>query len=515
MPEIDLSLLARDGDVAASRVATGVLPPRMRWKTRILLPGIIVLATTALVGLAASDALWPATLVRVVPVLVMTDLEAQPAGQVVVQAPGWVEADPFPVGVSALADGVVEEMLVLEGERVERGQVVARLIADDARVAMSHAEAALAERRAELASARARLEEARRNWDHPIELTRKLCTAEARLAEARAALDRWPAELAREQAHATYLKADYERVASLHERGQASDIELIQSRQAYEARRAQVEATRRRQPMLQARIHNLEAEVQAASDDLRLRIADAAALAEAQAAVARTESAVAVAEARHDEADLRLSRMEVRSPADGVVMTRLAEPGTKVMRQMDDPYSAQIVRLYDPRNLQVRVDVPLVEAARVGVGQPAEVIVDVLPNRVFAGELIRIVHEADVQKNTLQVKVAIRDPSPELKPEMLARARFLGQPKAGDTAGRESTEQLLIPEAALSRQDGGSFVWLADQVDNVARRRTVTTGGAAREGWVIVNEGLRPGDRVIVEPPAGLSNGHRIRLLEE
>lgn len=517
MTHSDLSLLARGAarGSMASAPRAGVPPPRPRWRTRVALPGAILLATAALLIVAASDTLRPVTSVRVVPVLVKTDVKAKPAGAVLVQAPGWVEADPFATAVSALADGVVEEVLVLEGQQVQRDQVVARLVADDAHIALNEADAVLAERQAGLAAARATFEEAQRNWDYPIELTRILQTAEARLAEKHAELGRWPSELAREKAHAVYLQAEYERTAPLHENGQASDIELTYARQAYEAQRAEVEAMRRREPILEAQVEGLEAEVRAAEDNLQLRIADTRALAEAKAAVQRAEAAVASAQARNDEAALRLERMEVRSPAGGIVMTRLVEPGSKLMLNMDNPRSAQVVRLYDPQRLQVRVDVPLVDAAKVGVGQPAEVIVDVLPNHVFHGQVTRVVHEADVQKNTLQVKVGIEDPSPEIKPEMLARARFLSRPDA-DAAEREAAmQQLFVPRIAVFESEGRSSVWLADQAANVARRVAVTPGRVVLGDWLSVSDGLQPGDRVVVDPPADLAHGQRIRLLED
>jgi len=441
--------------------------------------------------------------------------EAPLAGSVVVQAPGWVEADPFPIAVSALADGVVEDVLVLEGARVERDQVVARLVADEARIALEEAESALMQRQAALASARAGLEEARGNWEHPIELRRKLQTAEAELAEKQAALARWPSELARAEAHAVYLQADYERIVPLHEVGQASEIELIRARQAHEAQRAEVEAVRRREPILKAQIQSLEAEVRAARDNLRLRIADTRALAEAEAAVRRTEAGVASAQARREDAALRLERMEVRSPAGGVVMTRLVEPGSKLMLNADNPRSAHVVRLYDPQQLQVRVDIPLIDAAKVGLDQPAEVIVDVLPDRVFRGHLTRIVHEADVQKNTLQVKVAIENPSHEIKPEMLARARFLSMSEVDAVKAGTTAQQLFVPRSAVLESGGRSFVWLADQVDNIARRRAVTPGRATVDDWIAISAGVEPGDRVIVDAPAELADGQRIRLLEE
>ncbi|MCP4594253.1 MAG: efflux RND transporter periplasmic adaptor subunit [bacterium] len=517
MTDSDLSPLVRDGgrESPAPHPKTEIPRPRMRLKTRIVIPGVVLLATVGLLGSAASDALRPATAVRVVPALVKTDAKAQPTGTVVVQAPGWVEPDPFPTAVSALADGVVEEVLVLEGGRVERGQIVARLVAEDARIALNHADAVLAERRAVRASAQAALEEAQCNWTHPIELTRKLRTAEARLAERRAELARWPSELAREDARAVHLRAEYERIAPLYEGGESSNIELIRARQAHEAQRAEVESVRRRQPILQAQVRSIEAEVIAAKDDLRLRILDTRALTETSAGVDRAEAAVGTAQALLDAAALRMERMEVRAAAGGVVMTRLVEPGSKLMLNMDNPRSAQVLRLYDPAKLQVRVDIPLVDAAKVGVGQPAEVIVDVLPDRSFRGWVTRVVHEADVQKNTLQVKVAIESPSPEIKPEMLARARFLAMPDADAVEDAVVAQRLFVPRTAVRKEQGQAFVWLADQVDKLARRRSVTLGRVVLEDWVAVVDGLQPGDRVIVNAPPGLEDSQRIRLLED
>ncbi|HRS28177.1 MAG TPA: hemolysin D, partial [Phycisphaerae bacterium] len=157
-------------DPEAPRSGAGVPVPKARWKTRVLLPGAILCITAATLLMTAWRALWPATPVRVAPVVLKTGV--QPAGKVIVQAPGWVEADPFPTAVTALADGVVAEVLVLEGQRVEPNQVVARLIADEARLALAKAESALHAAAADVAAAQAELKAAQREWDNPIELTR-------------------------------------------------------------------------------------------------------------------------------------------------------------------------------------------------------------------------------------------------------------------------------------------------------------------------------------------------------
>jgi multidrug efflux pump subunit AcrA (membrane-fusion protein) len=169
--------------------------------------------------------------------------------------------------------------------------------------------------------------------------------------------------------------------------------------------------------------------------------------------------------------------------------------------------------VYDPRKLQVRVDVPLVDAAKVGVGQAAEVVVDVLPDRVFHGHVTRIVNEADIQKNTLQVKVAIADPSPEVKPEMLARARFLA---AARPAATGVEQRVFAPEALMQRgANGQARVWVADQGRNVAVSRAVAVGRGRVNDWIEVEEGLQPGDRLIADPPMGLADGDRINIIGE
>jgi len=492
---------------------TNIPQPRRRWLLRLGVPLVFLLGVSALMASSIKEAFWPPISVRVAPVIAKRNVEAAPTGGVIVQAPGWVEADPFPTAVSALTDGVVADVLVLEGERVNKDQVVARLIDDDAKLGLERAASVLAEKEAALAAAEALRDEAQDNWDHPVELIRKRDMAAAMLAEKQAELDRWPAELAREEARLVYLKAEYERVAPLAQGGHASSIEVLRVKQDYEAQKSEVDVVRGQKPVLEAQIQGLQAELDAAAHDLQLRIEDTRALAEAKAALRNAQAAVRTATAQRDEAALRLRRTDIRAPVAGIVMMRLVEPGSKLMLNSDRPQSAHVLRLYDPERLQVRVDIPLVEAAKVGVGQPAEVIVDVLPERVFQGRLSRVVHEADVQKNTLQVKVAIENPSPELKPEMLARARFLAINDPTDADTNDAT-RLFVPELALVKGDSQTQVWVVNQADSTARLQVVELGTTKLEGNIEITNGLRSGDRVIIDPPLDLKIGDRIEPRE-
>lgn len=505
----------RPGDGTAGSASVSAIPPqRRRVFARIVVPAVLLGSAVLLLLYSARAAVWPALEVRVVPVVMKAAEVGSGGAESMVQAPGWIEADPFAVIVSALTDGVVREVTVLEGQPVEAGQVVARLIDADAVLALARAEAELSARTAETQRAEVDLVAAQSTWDNPIERVRSVATAEAMLAESRAALDVWPAELAAAEARQAELKAEQVRVEKLHEKHQASDIEKVRTNQQYLAQEALVQGTRTRRGVLEAQVAAREAEVQSARENLRLRIPEKAALEQAKAEVERAKSATAQARAARDEAKLRLERTEVRSPVAGIVQARLVEPGSRVMLNANDPQSQFVLRVYDPAKMQVRVDVPLADSAKVGVGNRAEVMTEALPDRVFRGTVTRLVHEANIQKNTQQVKVAIENPVAELHPEMLTRVRiYASSPSTRPAAETGGGLAAYVPRAALTQIEGrNARAWIVDRVRNVATLRNITLGFGSSEGWVEVVDGLRPGDRVIVGNPAGLAEGTRVRI---
>lgn len=470
--------------------------PKARWATRLLVPTAVLLATGGLLAYAARDALQPRLEVYVA-AAIPKEIHAAPVpasnkaasgpteespadaplGPVAVQAPGWIEPAPYAVSVPALAEGVVKEVLVLEGENVQAGQVIARLIDDDARLALRAVDAMVAERNTDVARARA-----------------ALATAESQVEV--------------ERTTAAELRDEVTRKRELVAAGGLS------------------EGTFRR---MEIRLSGLEAKIATAEKMVN----------EARAALAQAESAHAAAHVQRDEAVLRLTRMEVRSPVPGVVLARLVEPGSRISMSGKGgdggPAAATmgaVVRVYDPARLQVRVDVPLAEAAKVSVGTQATVSTEVLADQTFSGVVSRVVHEANIQRNTVQFKVALAAPSPILKPEMLTRVKLHAPATAslrrpGTTAGVPASGgfdagdmTLLVPMAAVTAlaQDKGQ-VWVVDTSEGsaVARRRDITTMPSTDEGFTAVTSGLRLTDRVILDPPAppAITDGTRLKVLGE
>ncbi|MEW6529309.1 MAG: efflux RND transporter periplasmic adaptor subunit [Thermodesulfobacteriota bacterium] len=508
----DLAALARNRPSVDTEPA--VPRPRFNWTTRVLVPAAILGGFVVLFGATLYREMAPAVVVHAAPV-VLKSVQGPIAGAVTVQAAGWIEADPYKSYVTALADGVVRELLVLEGEPVKAGQVVVRLVDDDARLAVERAEAKVREHDASLSAMRAELAAAKTDWENPVERKRAVDVSAAQLAEAQATLEQLAAEIAMDESKLEHARSDYERRVGLHGSGSISDSEMVRFRTEFHSQKAKLEATRMRHAALNELIAKHQADLRAAREHMELRTEERRKLDRAQAAVLQEEALLNQAKTALAEAKLRLERMSICSPIDGVVMARLTEPGSKVVIISDNPGSARVLSLYDPARLQVRVDVPLADAAKIGVGQQAHVIAEVLPDRTFNGTVTRVLHEANIQKNTLEVKVALSEPDPQLRPEMLARVRFLAKAESGSG---KAGQRLFASEAAFRGGGTNPTAWVVRDFDGehgIAAARSVKLGSIRANGWVDVLDGLQPGDLVITRSPGELAEGKRVKVVKE
>ena len=442
----------------ASPAAPPPRPPSTRHRWFALAVIILVMLFAAVTW----RRLVPATSVSVVRVdAVAADGTVATSGQVSFQAAGWIEADPYLIEASALIDGIVAEVPVRAGQAVEQGEVLARLIDDDRRLALAAAEAAAQRSMAALGQ------------------------AEARLAEAGAEMARLPARLA----------------AATAERDERRD-----RAKRLDASGSAVAIGTRQQAELQATV----AEHHLADLDGSHAVLDAA-LAAARAEVAERSAGVREAGAAVAQAKLALERTVITAPRSGTIQRLHVRPGAKLMLGGDHPASATVAELFDPARLQVRVDVALADVARLTIGQRARITCEALGERVLEGTVTRLDGMADIARNTLQAKVAIATSDPVLRPEMLCRVQFLAGSGSGTVApGRV---RLLLPASVVGgASDGEREVWTIDREERAQRVR-VRLGG--RNGEVVdVLDGLAAGAWVIRDPPSGLAEGERVNAKE-
>ncbi|MEM8710790.1 MAG: efflux RND transporter periplasmic adaptor subunit [Planctomycetota bacterium] len=434
-----------------------------------------------------------------------------------VQAAGWVEPDPFPALVPALAGGVLESVEVQEADRVEAGTVVARLVADDARLAHAEAQAHLRTARASRELSRVRSELAVETFDEALDVKEAVASADA-IVRGRVAEAALRAEAVREgEARVGLAESEVVVQKELDAAGAAGVRQVEIAEAELLVAKARLGALQAEAAHAEARVDEARASLTRARGEERLRLDDRLRRDEAQAALAKADADVAAAEAALATAALRLKRVAIVAPAAGVVLERLAVAGETLTP------GQPVASLYEPDRLRVRVDVPQSDVAAIAVGQAAEVLADVRPDRPYSGEVIRIVERADIQKVTLEAQVRVTNDDGRLRPDMLTQVRFfegggddgraegassargggLDRQRAGSASSTGSRYRLALPEPAVR----GGFAWILDPLENAAVRVEVEVGAAVGEGlpegaagkWVTVRSGINLTDKVVLD----------------
>ena len=448
--------------------------PKRKRSLAWLLPTGLLYGFLVILALLFGERLLPAIPVKTAPVITIRageSLTKQPAvdtipqkkGVPIFQASGWVEPDPYPIYVSTLTNGVVEKVHALEGQQIKKGSLVATLIDEDAKLDLQSAQ--------------------QKHLSLKKQITAH-CTGfqitNAEITAAHRKIDALKFQL-------TEAIDTSSRLDNLS-KGSVSQQKIFQARLAVEKQRAFLAEAQAKIPELNAHLARLKAEEIAMASKLNELAID------------------------RDRAELALARTKISAPIDGTVLHLHAAPGMKRMLNMDSPKSAVIIELYQLDQLQARIDVPLNEAAALSAGQSVELVSDLLPDQSFAGTVTRISGQADLQRNTLQAKVAIENPDPRLRPDMLVRAKFFSSGSTAssklNTSGGSDRLALFVPEQALVND---SQVWVASS-DLTAEKRSLKLGEESRDGHRRVLEGLLSGESVILPPHTKLSEGSRVTV---
>ena len=502
---VDLSQLAR---TRPDRAATAAPLGRRSFVSRYVVSGAILLGFVALLAWGARDQLLPRKQVTVVPV-VTTRGELRQEGAELFQAAGWIEPRPTPMLVTALTEGVVEKLFVVEGQSVAAGEQIAKLFDADAKLYLRNAEAEFALRQAEVASIDADLKAAELRLANPVHLDAALAEADSMLAKTETELAKIPFLIESAQARVDFARRNLEgkRAAA----GGIAERLLQQAVSDSATAEAEFAELKQRTPRLEREAETLRRKRTALAEQRKLLIEESRGVADAKAkrnaAIARQDQASLAAE----RAKLMLDRTSVRAPSSGKVLQVVARPGTRVTAMEGSAAlgAATIVTLYDPNMLQVRADVRLDDVAGVQPNQPVRVETASVKTPL-EGFVLQATSIANIQKNTLEVKVAIKNPPPTIRPEMLVTATFLAPAKSASQADEKSApERIMIRKDLVASADGGSIVWIAS-FDGTAQRRTIRLGRAGENGLVEVAEGLSPTDKLIVDGRDGLESGQRI-----
>ncbi len=213
-----------------------------------------------------------------------------------------------------------------------------------------------------------------------------------------------------------------------------------------------------------------------------------------------------------------LARTSILAPMDGIVIQLDAERGETVVPGNTNLPGSVIMTIADMSRLLAEVEVSEVDVVQVALGQSAKILVDALgDDKPQSGHVVEIATSGrkDAALGTIrfQVKVAIDDPDPQLRPAMTAKVNIvtathdniLAVPiqsvvkRTLDEAGKEvrGSKAKGLPEREV----------VYTMVDGKARAKSVKTG-IADEVWAEVPDGLSEGDKVVAGPYRTLKDLH-------
>lgn len=233
-----------------------------------------------------------------------------------------------------------------------------------------------------------------------------------------------------------------------------------------------------------------------------------AALQRAVANEASARASVVQAKAALKTDETNLAKGTIRSPVDGVVLTRKVEPGQTVVAAMTIPVLFTLAEDLTHMELQVKVDEA--DVGNVAIGQPASFTVAAWPGRSFPATIRRVGIGSTVTDNVVTYKtvLAVDNDDLALRPGMTATATII-------TARRDKA--LLVPNAALrftppqgpAAGGPGLVASLLPRPPSEPKRSNKPAGpGANPQVWVLEEGRPRP-----VDVQVGLSNGRQTEIV--
>jgi len=353
------------------------------------------------------------------------------------------------VNVSPKVAGVLKELLVDQGDRVQAGQIIAKM--DDADL-----QAQLIQVRAKLAQAQAELAQAR---------------AGNRVQE----IDRAQAQVDAAQARANFSRAKLERYRTLTQQGAIAQNELEQYISESQSAQANLREAQRQLSLLKSGSRPEE--------------------------IAQRQAVVQAAQGELQAIQVKLNDTIIRAPFTGLVTQKNASEGAFVTPTTSASSGASsansslanstsIVVL--AKGLEILAEVPEVDIGQIKSGQQVEIVADSYPDRVFKGHVRLVAPEAIVEQNvtSFQVRAALDSGTDKLLSGMNVDLTFLGQ---------NLNDALVVPTVAIVTQQGKTGVLIPGE-NNKPEFRPVTIGSSIQDQTQIL-QGLKQGDRVFLDLP--------------
>jgi HlyD family secretion protein len=367
---------------------------------------------------------------------------------IAITANGTINADRS-INLSPKSAGIIKNLLVKEGDRVQQGQLIAVMDDSGLRGQALQMEAQVAQQEAALQRLIA--------GNRPEDIAKvqfQLNSAQAELRQA---------------------EADLSSNKSLYDSGAIS-------RQTY-------------QKSVTAR-DTAQSNVLQAQQSLTLAQAGSR-IEDVSEARARVESALGSLQT----VQTQMEDTQIVAPFDGIAIKKYADIGAFVSPSMSSSgasaSSSSIITLASDR-LQVVVNLSESQIAKIKLGQAVKIKVDAFPDEQFNGKVDQIAPQATISQNvtSFEVRVGITAESTKLRSGMNVEAQFV-------IGNLENA--LLVPNAAVVKQADGTGVYVLGS-DRKPIFQTIQTGTTSG-GFTEVKSGLQGNEKVLISPPPKQGTG--------
>ena len=192
-----------------------------------------------------------------------------------------------------------------------------------------------------------------------------------------------------------------------------------------------------------------------------------------------------------------------RSPLSGTVVALPAQVGMTISQ------SVPVARITGGSALEIRLYVAERFISKMALSLPCEISLDAFPGETFRGSISEISPVVDPASRTMEVKVNVDNPGARLKAGMFAKVRVITERKA---------HIVKIPASAIVRRFGETSIYAIatdpkDPAFQIARKKVVAPGLLV-DGVLEIQQGLNPGEEIIVRGQSFLEDGARVNVID-
>jgi RND family efflux transporter MFP subunit len=207
---------------------------------------------------------------------------------------------------------------------------------------------------------------------------------------------------------------------------------------------------------------------------------------------------LALAEAQAASAEDRLATTTLRAPATGVVSRRHLQAGDRA------DFGKPVFDLVDTRVLELSASVPIEHMRELRIGRAVTLLVSQIDSTRVTGRISRINPTADAATRQVRIYVDIPNGSGRLMGGMYA---------SGLVVTDEIPGAVAVPRSAVRTEGDARTPVVCAIADGKIARRVVTVGVTDEDqGLVQIRSGLAPGERVVVGPVEGLTDGAPVEV---